>query len=268
MPRRPPWTRSLTPAQLDRQERDAFLAWRRSLAILSEQENLLLTPFERNIEVWRQLWRVLERSHLVVQIVDARNPLRFRCEDLERYVREIEGPEGEKGSGPGRRKPLLLVNKADLLTREQRRLWAAYFEKEGIDFAFYSAATATAIQQMEAETLPVAEIEAEELNVRNEQHRAEKPSDPSEGQGMTASNNSDDNDNSAKSDEGQDDVQDESYSEEEEPHDVLLDNTDIHQDQDPSTRVLTVGELEELFVRSAPNLDGTSISWHTVQVDG
>lgn len=30
----------------------------------------------------------MERSHLVVQIVDARNPLVFRCEDLERYVTE------------------------------------------------------------------------------------------------------------------------------------------------------------------------------------
>src|SRR5882757_7347291 len=130
---------------------------------LQEEDKFLLTPFERNLEVWRQLWRVLERSHLVVQIVDARNPLGFRCEDLERYIREIEGPEGEKGSGPGRRKPLLLVNKADLLTREQRRIWAAYFEKEGIKFAFYSAATATAIQQREAETLPVRGLEVQEL---------------------------------------------------------------------------------------------------------
>ena len=46
------------------------------------RKELLLTPFERGIEVWRQLWRVLERSHLIVQIVDTRNPLRFRCEDL------------------------------------------------------------------------------------------------------------------------------------------------------------------------------------------
>ena len=82
----------------------------------------MLTPFERNIEVWRQLWRVLERSHLIVQIVDARNPLRFRCEDLESYVLDIEGPEGESGSGLAnhRRKNLLLINKADLLTYEQR----------------------------------------------------------------------------------------------------------------------------------------------------
>ena len=221
---------------------------------------MLLTPFERNIEVWRQLWRVLERSNLVVQIVDARNPLRFRCEDLERYIREIEGPEGEKGSGPGRRKPLLLINKADLLTREQRKLWAAYFEREGTDFAFYSAATATAIQQREAETLPVIGLGPEESNGPKERHRAENPSDPGVSERSSLNNrDDDDNDSESESDENQDDVQSEGSSEEEESHEVLLGDPEIHQDQDPSTRVLTVGELEELFVKSAPNLDGTSI---------
>jgi len=79
-----------------------------------------MTPFERNLEVWRQLWRVLERSHLVVQIVDARNPLIFRSEDLEAYVKDVEGTEGEKGTGPGKRRSLLLINKSDLLTAKQR----------------------------------------------------------------------------------------------------------------------------------------------------
>ena len=87
---------------------------------VQESENLLLTPFERNIEVWKQLWRVLERSHLIVQIVDARNPLRFRCEDLESYIKDVEGPEGEAGTGANKRRSLLLINKSDLLTRDQR----------------------------------------------------------------------------------------------------------------------------------------------------
>jgi hypothetical protein len=40
----------------------------RQLAELEEDEGLMLTPFERNLEVWRQLWRVLERSDIVVQV--------------------------------------------------------------------------------------------------------------------------------------------------------------------------------------------------------
>lgn len=80
-----------------------------------------MTPFERNLQLWRQLWRVIERSHLIVQIVDARNPLGFRCVDLENYVHEIGTDEPDAAvPGKGKRKCLLLINKADLLTYEQR----------------------------------------------------------------------------------------------------------------------------------------------------
>lgn len=60
--------------------------------------------------MWRQLWRVLEKSHVIVQIVDARNPLLFHCRDLIQYAAELDP----------RKKNILLVNKADFLTREQR----------------------------------------------------------------------------------------------------------------------------------------------------
>lgn len=100
----------MTAEQVQRNERESFLDWRRSMAKLEEDENLLLTPFERNLEVWRQLWRVIERSQLVVQIVDARNPLLFRSADLDKYVKEVD---------PSKRN-LLLINKADYLTSYQR----------------------------------------------------------------------------------------------------------------------------------------------------
>ena len=69
-----------------------------------------MTPFEKNLEVWKQLWRVVERSEVIVQIVDARNPLLFRCPDLEKYVKEVDSSK----------KTILLVNKSDLLTPKQR----------------------------------------------------------------------------------------------------------------------------------------------------
>lgn len=152
VPRRPAWDLNTTPAQLERREKDAFLEWRRGLAQLQDGVGLVLTPFERNIEVWRQLWRVVERSHLLVQIVDARNPLRFRCEDLEYYVQSIPADTADlvhtqhiKGfRGP--RRTLLLINKADLLNDEQRRQWAAYFNAIGVRFAFFSAVDEAARQ--------------------------------------------------------------------------------------------------------------------------
>ncbi|KAJ5462870.1 hypothetical protein N7475_007814 [Penicillium sp. IBT 31633x] len=129
VPRRPKWDQSTTRNQLETMEKQSLLDWRRGLAELIENHDLLMTPFERNLEVWRQLWRVIERSDLVVQIVDARNPLQFRSEDLESYVKEIDP----------RKKNLLLVNKADMLSLKQREAWARYFEENKINFRFFSA---------------------------------------------------------------------------------------------------------------------------------
>lgn len=91
-----------------------------------------MTPYERNLEIWRQLWRVVERSSLLVQIVDARNPLLFRSIDLEHYVSEFKP----------KKKNLLLVNKADMLTVDQRLSWAKYFRENNIRYVFFSAALA------------------------------------------------------------------------------------------------------------------------------
>lgn len=159
VPRRPAWDERTTPAQLERAEKDSFLDWRRGLAELQDGIGLVLTPFERNLEVWRQLWRVIERSQLLVQIVDARNPLLFRCEDLERYVVSLPANVAEQSAIPpeearsyrGPRRTLLLVNKADLLDDEQRRQWARYFESIGLRFAFFSATDASARQAAKAQ---------------------------------------------------------------------------------------------------------------------
>lgn len=64
-----------------------------------------------------------------MQIVDARNPSLFRCEDLEAYVKEVD-PNKEN---------LLLINKSDFLTEAQREMWAKYFRQEGIKAVFFSA---------------------------------------------------------------------------------------------------------------------------------
>ncbi|XP_051006778.1 large subunit GTPase 1 homolog [Acomys russatus] len=133
IPRRPKWDKKTSPEDLKQAEKDNFLTWRRQLVRLEEEQKLILTPFERNLDFWRQLWRVIERSDIVVQIVDARNPLLFRCEDLECYVKEIDAAKEN----------VILINKADLLTAEQRLAWATHFEKEGVKVIFWSALAET-----------------------------------------------------------------------------------------------------------------------------
>lgn len=126
---RPGWDASTTKEELHRAEQEAFLAWRRQLAAIEESEHFILTPFERNLDIWRQLWRVVELSDAVVQIVDARNPEVFYCPDLVTYAQEVDPAKTA----------LLLVNKADLLTADQRELWARHFAAQGIRFIFFSA---------------------------------------------------------------------------------------------------------------------------------
>lgn len=187
VPRRPHWDSTTTPVELERREKDSFLHWRRGLAELQETKDLLMTPFERNLEVWRQLWRVIERSDLIVQIVDARNPLMFRSEDLERYVKEVDE----------RKNNLLLVNKADMMTAEQRSAWADYFEKEGISYRFFSAALAKQV---------------------NEEYYSE--------------------------------------DEEEKPVEEVVEA----EKEEPRIRILTVNELEEVFLEHAPIVEGMYVS--------
>uniref|UniRef100_A0A1B6HMW8 Large subunit GTPase 1 homolog n=1 Tax=Homalodisca liturata TaxID=320908 RepID=A0A1B6HMW8_9HEMI len=132
IPRRPAWDKGISADELQLREKNQFLEWRRGLATLQDEEGLLLTPYEKNLDFWRQLWRVVERSDIVAQILDARNPLLFRCEDLERYVKEV-----------GREKQnLLILNKADFLTHAQRRTWAKYFDACQLTVAFFSATLA------------------------------------------------------------------------------------------------------------------------------
>ncbi|XP_026276141.1 large subunit GTPase 1 homolog [Frankliniella occidentalis] len=132
IPRRPHWTEETTAAELEALEKQTFLEWRRRLALLQESEGLLLTPYEKNLEFWRQLWRVVERSDVIVQIVDARNPLLFRCADLEAYAKEVS---------PNKLN-LILINKADFLTEKQREAWAEYFTSISVGVAFFSATLA------------------------------------------------------------------------------------------------------------------------------
>ncbi|CAN6329935.1 unnamed protein product [Urochloa humidicola] len=134
VPRRPPWHNQMTVEELDANERRAFLVWRRNLARLEENDKLVLTPFEKNIDIWRQLWRVLERSDLLVMVVDARDPLFYRCPDLEAYAKEIDE----------HKRTMLLVNKADLLPLNIRKRWADYFKARDILYVFWSAKAATA----------------------------------------------------------------------------------------------------------------------------
>jgi large subunit GTPase 1 len=245
VPRRPAWDETTTPQELDRRERDSLLEWRRGLAELQESNDLLMTPFERNVEVWRQLWRVIERSDLVVQIVDARNPLLFRSEDLERYVKEVDP----------RKENLLLVNKADMMTREQRLVWAEWFESKDIRYRFFSAFLAKEANEKrdaeeelkkrgDGEAVETNEQRAKRMVREMKQVKLNKEDEDSE------EDSEEDEDDEEKDDE-EEDTDGESFDE----HDAVAE--DHEDDEDPRTRILNVDELEAIFLENAPALPET-----------
>jgi large subunit GTPase 1 len=139
VPRRPAWDESTTVQQLERNEQVSFLEWRRGIAHQEEElmkqqqqqlqqsntsgsnniktQHISVTPFEKNLEVWRQLWRVLERSSCLLQLVDARNPLFYLSHDLRNYAASLNKPM------------MVLVNKSDYLSRAQRAQWRDYLQQ-------------------------------------------------------------------------------------------------------------------------------------------
>jgi len=131
VPRRPDWRESGEGGEsFAAAEQDAFLRWRRRLhkALTGVTD---APPFERNLDFWRQLWRVVELSDIVVQVVDARDPLYFYSADLADYVAEVS---------PTKR-CVVLINKADLLSKEQRQAWGSHLGQSDVQAVFFSAAS-------------------------------------------------------------------------------------------------------------------------------
>ena len=65
----------------------------------------------------------------MIQIVDGRDPLFYRCEDLETYTKSINSDKIN----------MLLINKSDLLPDYVREKWSKYFNERNINHMFFSA---------------------------------------------------------------------------------------------------------------------------------
>jgi len=158
-----------------------------------------------------------------VQIVDARNPLLFRTEDLEKYVLEVDPDKSN----------LLLVNKADLMTLEQRQRWAEWFESQGIRFAFYSARLAKEAQENGQQTIGDEDKSDDEVE-KETNSTAEDLAEEVDSVSLDAESSDEDEEPSPP------------------PQPSIKDNS-----LDPRTRILTVYELQSLFLRESPPPKGT-----------
>lgn len=116
-PRRPLWNYGMRREELMRKEEKSFLEY---LDILqSKNPPGTLSHFEHNLETWRQLWRVLEMSDVILLIVDIRHPVLQLSPVLYHYI-----------TGELKKNIILVLNKVDLSPAPLVLAWKHYLTKQ------------------------------------------------------------------------------------------------------------------------------------------
>lgn len=124
-PKRPLWSYEESLAVLEKREERSFQEWVSKVQGLDGQ----VAYFEQNLETWRQLWRVVERSDVLILVADIRFPgLHFVPAFYDYVTRDL-------GKGM-----VLALNKCDLVSAELIDAWKEYFAKEypGLALSLFS----------------------------------------------------------------------------------------------------------------------------------
>ncbi|KAI9322114.1 hypothetical protein BX666DRAFT_1891772 [Dichotomocladium elegans] len=115
-PKRPQWNYDMTKEQVEEQETLYFKKWVED--VYRKYDGQSLSLFERNLEVWRQLWRVLEISDIILVVMDIRHPLLHFPRALYDYVTKDL-----------KRSIIGIFNKVDLVSEFTVFAWQKYFEE-------------------------------------------------------------------------------------------------------------------------------------------
>ncbi|XP_069669915.1 guanine nucleotide-binding protein-like 1 isoform X1 [Periplaneta americana] len=116
-PKRPPWNFDMSRDQLEAREHRYFTEY---ISDLEKKFNWKdLSYFELNLETWRQLWRVLEMSDIVLIIVDIRFCALMFPPSVYHYVTETLHKD-----------MILVLNKIDLAPASLVTAWKHYFKEK------------------------------------------------------------------------------------------------------------------------------------------
>ncbi|KAJ1928621.1 hypothetical protein IWQ60_001875 [Tieghemiomyces parasiticus] len=117
IPVRPPWNPSDSKARLDAAEATYLEKWIQS--VFEAYDPSQLSFFEKNLEVWRQLWRVAEISDVILVVADIRHPLLHFPPSLYRYITQQLS-----------KRMVLVLNKVDLVAPSTVAAWKAYLQAQ------------------------------------------------------------------------------------------------------------------------------------------
>lgn len=124
---KPTWRRDMTPEELAAVEQLAYAQWTQAIAAAQQErrshgdgggEGPKINMYERNVEVWRQLWRVVDRCSVLVHLADARCPLLHLSDRLVEHILR---------NWPSKR-VVIVLTKADLVDPRRVRAWVEYLE--------------------------------------------------------------------------------------------------------------------------------------------
>ena len=115
-PTRPEWDSDMSQEALESHERKYLRRYVEN--IFDKHERNKLSFFELNLETWRQLWRVIEKSDILLLVVDARYPAAMFPPSLYRYVMSQN------------KHFILVLNKVDLIPGSLALAWKEYLKEQ------------------------------------------------------------------------------------------------------------------------------------------
>ncbi|CAE6482583.1 unnamed protein product [Rhizoctonia solani] len=132
-PHRPKWRYGMTKNEVEKNEEGSFAkwiaqtdetinAWRQAnlVPVQGSSESILPAPtyYERNVEVWRQFWRVCELSSILMLLLDARCPPLHYPPSLDAYIKSLRPA----------RQVILVLTKIDIVGEECTTAWSTWLK--------------------------------------------------------------------------------------------------------------------------------------------
>ncbi|KAL0584337.1 hypothetical protein ABG067_005838 [Albugo candida] len=108
--------KNMTPDEWHDVEEQSYNCWINEIKAIqsSRNDSACINLFERNLNTWRELWRVIEQTQILVHLVDSRCPLLHLSDQLIQYLLEMK------------KSVVVILTKTDLVSLDRVDSWIQY----------------------------------------------------------------------------------------------------------------------------------------------